>query len=93
MLLGLGVSITGVIQKIDRFLEDRLRSASSDRASAETQEQTFQQLESLIGELGDTDLSTSLNNFFNSIHEVLNQPDSVPTRNLAVLQGVTLASD
>ncbi|MEX0586963.1 MAG: flagellar basal body protein, partial [Pirellulales bacterium] len=59
--LGLGVQVSGVIQKIDRFLENRLRNASSDRAAGEVQQETFAQLEGLIGELGDTDLSTSLN--------------------------------
>ena len=93
LLLGLGVNVKGVVQKIDNFLEGRLRGAISDTASAEAQEQTFEQLEGLVAELGDTDLSTSLNNFFASISEVLNQPESVSVRNLAVLKGRTLAGD
>ena len=93
LLLGLGVQVNGVVQKIDNFLEGRLRGAISDTASAEAQEQTFEQLEGLVAELGDTDLSTSLNNFFSSISEVLNQPESVSVRNLAVLKGRTLAGD
>ncbi len=90
LLLGLGVEVTAVIQKLDRFLETRLRNAISDTGNAETQEQTYLQMEQLLGELSDTDLSTSLNNFFNSISEVLNQPESISIRNLAVLQGGTL---
>ena len=93
LLLGMGVSVEAVVQKIDDFLEERLRSAVSDQSSAETVEQSYAQLESIIGELGDTDLSTSLNNFFSSISEILNQPESVSVRNLAVLQGETLTSD
>lgn len=93
LLLGLGVEVTGIVQKIDKFLENRLRQAGSDRASSEAQVAVFTQLEELIGELSDTDLSTSLNNFFSSISDVLNQPESLTTRNLAVLQGKTLASD
>lgn len=93
LLLGLGVRTAGVVQKIDNFLEERLRGARSDVASSEAQEQAFQQLEGLVGELGDTDLSTSLNNFFSAISEVLNQPESIPVRNLAVLKGQTLADD
>ena len=91
--LGLGVQVEAVIQKIDKFLEERLRGAGSDRASSEVQEESYLQLEQLVGELGDTDLSTSLNNFFTSISSILNQPESVTVRNLAVLQGKTLASD
>ncbi|MBI3464525.1 MAG: flagellar hook-associated protein FlgK [Planctomycetes bacterium] len=93
LLLGLGVDVTAVIQKVDRFVEERLRGAISDRTSAESQEKTYLELESLVGELGDNDLSTSLNKFFASISEIANQPESVAARNLAVLQGQTLAGD
>jgi len=93
LLLGTGVEIVGVTQKIDKFLEERLRNAVADRANSEAKEQVWFQLEGLIGELSDTDLSTSLNNFFGSINEVLNQPESVAVRNLAVLQGQTLSAD
>jgi len=93
LLLGMGVTVQGVVQKIDAFLEDRLRGSTSDRVSAETQEQTFQQMEALIGELGDTDLSTALNNFFASVNEILNQPESIPIRNLAMLKSKALAGD
>src|SRR5690348_4399401 len=60
LLLGLGVQVTAIVQKIDHFVEERLRGSTSDRVSAETQEQTFQQLEGLLAELGDSDLSTSM---------------------------------
>jgi flagellar hook-associated protein 1 FlgK len=93
LLLGLGVQVVGVKQKIDQFLEQRLRSATSDRSGSEVTERVYQQLEALLNELGDNDLSTSLNKFFSSIAEILNKPESVPTRNLAVLQGQTLARD
>jgi flagellar hook-associated protein 1 FlgK len=93
LILGLGVEVTGVIQKIDKFLENRLRLAGSDRASSEAQVSAFKQLEELIGELSDTDLSTSLNNFFASISNVMNEPESLTARNLAVLQGKALADN
>jgi flagellar hook-associated protein 1 FlgK len=93
VLLGLGVDVAAVIQQTDRFLEERVRNAFSDLSNSATQEETYVQLETLIGELSDTDLSTSLSEFFNSIHDILNQPDSVSVRNLAVLQGRTLTDD
>jgi flagellar hook-associated protein 1 FlgK len=91
LLMGLGVEVTAIVQKIDKFLEERLRGASSDRAGNEIREQAYLQLEAVVGELSDTDLSTAIDNFVASIHEVLNQPDSVSVRNLSVLQGETLA--
>lgn len=93
LLLGLGVDVKAVVQKIDLFLEERLRGSVSDRVDAETQESAHLQLEGVIGELSDTDLSTSLNNFFATISEVLNQPESVSVRNLAILQGDTLTTN
>ncbi len=90
LLLGLGVHVDAVVQKIDHFLEERLRGAVSDQAGAEATEETYAQLEGLLGELSDTDLSTSLNDFFASIAEILNQPESRSVRNLAVLQGGAL---
>lgn len=93
LLLGLGVDVQAVVQQTDRFLESRLRAAGSDVAESEAQEQAYVQLEALIGELSDTDLSTSLTSFFNSIHDVLNQPDSVSVRNLVVLQGRSLSDN
>lgn len=91
--LGLGVQVEGIIQQSDRFLSERLRGAISDLAGSEAQEQAFIQLEALIGELSDTDLSTSLSNFFGSIGDVLNQPEDISVRNLAVLEGATLTDD
>jgi len=93
LLLGLGVEVQAVIQKVDYFLEDRLRSATSDRAGSEVIEEAYSQLEGLVNELGDTDLSTSLNSFFSSIAEILNQPESVSVRNLAVLEGNKFAQE
>ncbi|MEX0936356.1 MAG: flagellar hook-associated protein FlgK [Pirellulales bacterium] len=93
LLLGMGVEVVGIVQKLDHFLEERLRGATSERAGAEVQEQAYLQLEGLLGELSDTDLSTALTKFFNSISEVVNQPENLATRNLAVLQGQTLAGE
>jgi flagellar hook-associated protein 1 FlgK len=93
LLLGLGVQVEGIVQKVDRFLDERVRAATSDRADAEVQEKTYLTLERLIGELKETDLSTSLTQFFASLNEVVNQPESVSVRELAVLRGQTLAGD
>jgi flagellar hook-associated protein 1 len=93
LLLGLGVQVDSIIQKTDKFLDNRLRDAISEQSSAEVEEQTYTQLEALYGELSETDISSSLNNFFNTISEILNQPESDAARNLAVLKGRTLADD
>lgn len=93
LLLGTGVDVEAVVQKIDNFLEERLRGSVSDRADAETQESSYLQLETAIAELSDTDLSTSIISFFSSINEILNQPESAAVRHLAVLEGNALTSN
>lgn len=92
LTLGLGVEIAGIVQNIDTFVEDRLRGVASDRASADIQQKVYKDLESIIGELSDTDVSTQMTNFFNSIEEVINQPEEMAVRNLAVQAGKALAS-
>ncbi len=93
LLVGTGVEVAGIIQRSDALLQERLRSATSDLASSEAQQDVYSQLETLMGELGDSDLSSSLTSFFGSLNDILNQPESVSVRNLAVLQGQTLATD
>jgi flagellar hook-associated protein 1 len=92
LTLGLGVEVAGIVQSLDKFAEDRLRGAGSDRAGAEVQEKTYLDLEAILGELTDTDISTSLSSFFTSINEILKQPEEVAIRNLAVQSGKTLTT-
>ena len=94
MSLGTGVKVVSITQEIDKYLEERLRTASGDAASADTLKATYSQLESAISALSTTDnLSTAMNTFFASISDVLDQPESTSVRNLAVLQGQSLAQD
>lgn len=91
VILGLGVRIDGVQQVIDQFLGERMRSATSDVASSDAQADAYAKLESVINELGDRDLSTSLTDFFGSLQDVLNQPESLSVRNVAIQKGQTLS--
>jgi len=93
VLIGLGVQVVGVVQKIDNFLEAQFRNANSDLQNGATQESTYRELELILGELSETDLSTSLTDFAGGIQDILNQPESAGVRNLAVLQGQKLADD
>ncbi len=93
LLSGTGVLVQGIIQKVDKFLQERLRNATSDSSGTQVKSDAFTQLEGLIGELSDTDLSTSFDNFFSSVSDILNQPESDSVRNLAVLKGQTLTQD
>jgi flagellar hook-associated protein 1 len=90
LVLGLGVRIEGVQQVIDKFLGERLRGATSDVANSDAQADAYSKLESIINELGDRDLSTALTDFFGSVQDVLNQPESSSVRNVAIQKALAL---
>lgn len=93
LVLGLGVQVDGIVDKVDKFVLDRLVGARGDRAGADVQADAYSELEVLLNGLsGTVDLSTSLTGFFNSISEVLNDPTSAAARNLVVGQGRSLAT-
>jgi len=92
LTLGLGVEVAGIVQSLDRFSEDRLRDVGGDRAGSEIQESTYRDLESILGELSDTDVSTAATEFFNAITAVSEQPEEVSLRNLAAQAGQTLTN-
>ena len=90
--IGYGVRATGVVQKIDQFLVDRMRSTNSDLSAAEAQGEVYTQIEAIFGELGDNDLSSQLSNFSNSIQDMLNQPGNDALRRLVIERGKSLTS-
>lgn len=94
LVLGLGVEVEAIVQKVDRFVQERLVGARGERANAEVQEGVYRDLEVLLNELSDeVDLSGSLTGFFNAVDEVLKDPGSVATRNLAVGKGIALTEN
>lgn len=88
--LGTGVEVQGVIQKVDAFLNERLRGANSDVASSTAEQKTYSDLEGIVGALQKTSIDGSMNDFFSSVAGILNQPENVSARNLAVLKGQAL---
>ena len=91
-VVGTGVTVAGIVQVIDQYLEERLRSASGDAMSTSTQQKYFTQLESLLSATTSNDLSASILEFFNSIDNILNHPEDVTYRRMAVEQGIKLAN-
>ncbi len=91
VVTGTGVQVDGVVRQVDTFLQERLRSAISDLSSGEARQQAYVRLETVVGELNKSDLSTSMTQFFGSLQDVLNQPETAAVRNLAVLRGAALS--
>jgi flagellar hook-associated protein 1 FlgK len=94
LVLGLGVQVDGIVQQIDKFVQDRLVGAKGDRAGADIQQKAYNEVETVLNGLsGTTDLSTSLTTFVNSIQGVLGGGDSPATRNLIVGNGQALTQN
>jgi flagellar hook-associated protein 1 len=93
LILGTGVRVQAVVQKIDKFLEERLRGATSQSANTAVLKDAYSQLEGILGSLSDSDLSSAMDKFFNSISDVLNQSQDVSVRNLTVSLGDALTQE
>jgi flagellar hook-associated protein 1 FlgK len=93
IVLGTGVQVSGLAQVIDQFLEERLRLATGDAMASATQQKYYTQLESLLNATNKSDLSTSILDFFNSIDNILNHPEDVTYRRMAVEQGGKLVDE
>lgn len=93
LIFGTGANAVGIQQQIDKYLETRLHSANTDVTAARARESVFQALELQLRELGEHDLSTSLNNFLAAVNGVANLPESSPARQIVVRQGEQLAQD
>src|SRR5688500_18398441 len=58
LILGSGVLVDSIVQKLDLFVQERMVGARGDRANAEVQEQVYRDLEVLLNELSaEADLS------------------------------------
>lgn len=93
VILGYGVRAVGVVQKMDGFVLERLRETGSALASSEAQGEMYRQLEAIFGELTDTDISSQLAQFSNSINDVLNQPGNDALRRLVIERGKSLTGN
>jgi flagellar hook-associated protein 1 FlgK len=93
LTFGLGVQVDAIVDKIDKFVLNRLVGARGDRAGAEVREDAYNEIENLLNGLsGETDLSTIFTSFVSSIGELLTNHTSSAARNLVITQGQTLTS-
>jgi len=90
--VGSGVRIQDVQRILDPAVQARLRNSISDEQSAAVASGILDQIESLMGELTDSDVSSQLNEFFNAFSELANNPSGTANRAAVVEQGASLAS-
>ena len=93
VMIGGGVIATGVRQSIDSYLESRIYGANTDFSAASLRSTAFQQLQTALQELGDQDLSTSLNKLVAAVNATANQPDDPALRSAVIQQGQQFVTD
>ena len=91
MATGTGVVVEGVKQVVDQYLMQRMRDAGSDVADSATDAYYRSSVETIIGELTESDISSLMNDFFGSINGVLNQPEDLSVRQNVAMRGRGLA--
>ncbi len=87
--IGQGVAIQDVRRQIDEALQRRLWNSNSDEYSSAQQLNVLSQLETILNEGTEFDMSTQLSSFFNSWTEATTLLDSEPN---IINQGTTLSS-
>ena len=80
MLFGRGVDISKIIRTSDQFIETQLTEKRSSLLSSKEMENYMQALEGLFNENSETGISTLLAEFWNSWHDVANNPSGSSER-------------
>ena len=89
--LGQGVTFSAARREIDLALQARFRDAISREAGASIDQKFLGAIEAMQNELGDTDLSSALDEFFNAFSNLANTPSDTSLRTLIVERGAALA--
>lgn len=93
LVFGTGVSLDGIRQEIDLFLEGRIHAAETTAADAAARATAYLDLEAQLNELGGADLSTALSDFEAALEAVVAEPENASVRAGLVTEGASLAND
>lgn len=93
IFVGTGVDLTGISRQVDDALSSRLRSATSDSEGASTTQNYLSQVESTFNALGDNNLSTNLDSFFQSWSTLANNPQDAGQRQVVIQDGQAVADE
>ncbi len=89
--IGNGVKVEEVARQFDQFLAERVRTYTSSYAESEVYLDRASRIDNILAD-PDAGLSVALQNFFNSVQDVADDPSSVTTRDV-MLSSATILSD
>jgi flagellar hook-associated protein 1 FlgK len=90
--LGNGVNVASVKRIYDEFLVNQVRVNTSSFSSVDTFQQLASSIDNLLGD-SNTSLNAGIDNFFNSVHQVANNPSSQAARQTLLSQADSLVSN
>lgn len=90
--LGTGVEITDIKRVRNTFYDFQFRSESHSYGNISIKYDYYNNMESIFNEPSETSISTSLNNFFNSMHELSKDPESLGAKNIVIENSKYLAN-
>ncbi|MFC1822934.1 hypothetical protein ACFL9T_09530, partial [Thermodesulfobacteriota bacterium] len=91
LLLGRGVETKQILRITDQFIENQLIEKGSNLSSFSEMENNMQVLEGLFNENSETSISQQMASFWNSWHDVANDPSTAPERSALYQHSVLLS--
>ncbi len=88
--VGTGVGINEIKRLADEFLEKQVRLAKSSRENLSTLQDGYENVQVFFNELTDNDLSTAMDNFWNSVSDFANNVEDISTRQAVIDQGASM---
>lgn len=88
---GAGVALTSLKRNLDESLENRVRTAIGGTESSVARRQAMGAVETVFDPLVGAQLSERLNEFFNGMSQLQNDPSDLSTRQLTIASGAALS--
>ena len=90
---GTGSYLIGVQNALDSYLEHRVHQANTDLAGSVKASAFHEQLQQVLGELGEGDLSTSVNDLLAAFNDWANEPELVGLGQAVLAEGEQFSRD
>lgn len=89
--IGTGVNVTTIQRVYDQFLSDQVTARNSTFNQLDMMQQLSSGIDNLLGD-DDVGLNPAMQNFFNAMQDVANNPTSIPSRQVLISEAESLAS-
>jgi len=89
--IGTGVNVSNIARGYDQFITGQVRSSSSAFGEVDRYHSLSAQIDNLLAEEG-TSLAPAMKSFFNAVHEVADDPSSIPARQVMLSEAENMTA-